>query len=197
MNAAAATAYAETLGVCARSDCHCILIIGSVVVVVVARREEAVVVESNERKGWQRRHKKKEAPSQRERERERESTFAQDPGVVGRPMKRQNRTQTLPVISLGSASYRERERGGGGDRPKGYGRDTSGFLAYKAALIKVTTHSHGPGHPPPMRLNLSALGAPIVGGRRRREVGGGGCVSIYIEQYRFRRSAIQFSAGQS
>ena len=179
MNAAAATAYAETLGVCARSDCHCILIIGSVVVVVVARREEAVVVESNERKGWQRRHKKKEAPSQRERERERESTFAQDPGVVGRPMKRQNRTQTLPVISLGSASYRERERGGGGDRPKGYGRDTSGFLAYKAALIKVTTHSHGPGHPPPMRLNLSALGAPIVGGRRRREVGGGMRVYIY------------------
>ena len=114
------------------------------------------------------------------RERERESTFAQDPGVVGRPMKRQNRTQTLPVISLGSASYRERERGGGGgDRPKGYGRDTSGFLAYKAALIKVTTHSHGPGHPPPMRLNLSALGAPIVGGRRRREVGGGMRVYIY------------------
>ena len=113
------------------------------------------------------------------RERERESTFAQDPGVVGRPMKRQNRTQTLPVISLGSASYRERERGGGGDQPKGYGRDTSGFLAYKAALIKVTTHSHGPGHPPPMRLNLSALGAPIVGGRRRREVGEGG-MRVYI-----------------
>ena len=135
MNAAAATAYAETLGVCARSDCHCILIIGSVVVVVVvARREEAVVVESNERKGWQRRHKKKEAPSQRERERERESTFAQDPGVVGRPMKRQNRTQTLPVISLGSASYRERERGGGGrpteriwERHFGIPRIQSGF----------------------------------------------------------------------